>query len=100
MTPVQIRELIQSGEWTSMAIELRPSVNKTPAGAPQPFYCSRIFKYSAPDRFECVATNYADPEGQTHLAKFIIKGSNVSKGNTPFARAPYTLVNFPDTPMK
>ncbi len=74
-----------------MAIELRPSVNKTPAGAPQPFYCSRIFKYSAPDRFECVVTNYADPDGQIPLAQIIIKGHNLWQGEHPIAKGAYNL---------
>jgi hypothetical protein len=33
MTPDQIREFIQDGEWASITVELRPSSNKTPTGA-------------------------------------------------------------------
>src|SRR5258708_421556 len=80
MTPDQIREFIQDGEWASITVELRPSSNKTPTGAPQPFYCSRLFKYSEPDHFECTVINFADPNGKVPLVKIHIKGLNLWRG--------------------
>ncbi len=91
MTPDEIRQFIQQGEWTSIAVELRPSVQKTPAGAPQPFYCTRLFKYSAPDRFECTVMNYADPNGKASLVKIHIRGHNLWQGEHPIAKGAYKL---------
>jgi hypothetical protein len=91
MTPDQIREFIQTGEWTSITVELRPSANKSPTGAPQPFYCSRIFKYTAPDRFECTVIHYADPNGKVPLVKIHIKGHNVWQGMHSIAEGAYSL---------
>jgi hypothetical protein len=91
MTPDQIREFIQDGEWASITVELRPSSNKTPTGAPQPFYCSRLFKYSEPDHFECTVINFADPSGKVPLVKIHIKGLNLWRGEHPIAKGAYNV---------
>ena len=91
MTPEQIKEFIQGVEWVSITPEVRPSANKTATGEPQPFYCSRIFRYSAPDRFECTIMNYADPNGRVPLARIAIKGHNVWQGEHPIAKDAYKL---------
>jgi hypothetical protein len=91
MKPNQIRDFIQNGEWTSITVEVRPSANKTVDGAPQPFYCSRFFKYTGPDRFEGTVLNYADPNGKVPLVKIHIKGHNVWKGEHPVAEGAYNL---------
>jgi hypothetical protein len=89
MTPDQIRKFIQDGEWASITVELRP--NKTPTGAPQPFYCSRLFKYSEPDHFECTVINFADPNGKVPLVKIHIKGLNLWRGEHPIAKGAYNV---------
>ncbi len=91
MTPEQIKEAIQGGEWVSITTEVRPSANKAPTGEPRPFYCSRIFRYSAPDRFECTVMNYADANGKVPLAKIVIKGHNVWQGEHPITKGAYKL---------
>jgi hypothetical protein len=91
MTPDQIREFIQDGEWASITVELRPSSNETPTGAPQPFYCSRLFKYSKPDHFECTVINFADPNGKVPLVKIHIKGFNLWRGEHPIAKGAYNV---------
>jgi hypothetical protein len=70
MSPEEIKEFIRGGAWVSIATEIRPSAAKTASGAPQPFYCSRRFVYSAPDAFECTVMNYADANGRIPLDGF------------------------------
>jgi len=43
MTPEQIKQVIQGGQWVSITTELRPSSNKSATREIQPFYCSRVF---------------------------------------------------------
>src|SRR5205809_7760001 len=91
MTPEQIKEFIQGGEWVSITPEVRPSANKTPTGEPQPVYCSRIFRYSAPDRFECTFMNYSAPNGRVLLARIASYGQYIWKGEQPIAKGASTL---------
>lgn len=91
MTPEQIKQFIQGGEWVSITTELRPSTNKSPTGEIQPFYCSRVFKYSAEDHFECTVMNYADANGKVPLVKIVIKGHNEWQGDHPLAKDAYKL---------
>src|SRR5437588_11602102 len=69
MTPDQIKQVIQEGQWVSITTELRPSTNKSATGEIQPFYCSRVFTYSPGDRFACTVMNYADANGKVPLVK-------------------------------
>ena len=46
MTPEQIKQVIQGGQWVSITTELRPSTNRSAIGEIQPFSCSRVFTYS------------------------------------------------------
>src|SRR5665213_1598224 len=85
MTVDQIKQFIQGGEWVSITTELRPSSAKTATGEPKPFYCSRAFKYSAGDTFECTVINYADPNGKVPLVNIRIKGHTVWQGEHPIA---------------
>lgn len=91
MTPDQIREFIQSGEWANLTVELRPSVNKTSSRAPQPFYCSCLFKYLAPDRFESTVMKFADSNGKVPLVKIHIEGHNLWRGEHRIAKGAYNL---------
>ncbi len=57
----------------------------------QPFYCSRLFKYSAGDRFECTVINYADANGKVPLVSIVIKGDNQCKEPHPIAEDAYKV---------
>ena len=91
MTPEQIKQVIQDGQWISITTELRPSTNKSATGEIQPFYCSRVFTYSPGDRFACTVMNYADPNGKVPLVKIVIKGHNAWRGEHPIAPGAYNL---------
>jgi len=84
MTVDEIRAAIQGGEWVSIAPELRPSQNLV-AGKVQPFFLSRVFKYSPNDKFECTVLNSADPGGKVPLVRIFIKGHIVWQGAHPVA---------------
>jgi len=84
MTVEQIKQFIQ-GEWVSITTEVRPSINAAANGKIQPFYLSRIFKYSPNDKFECTIINYADANGKVPLVKIAIKGHNLWQGEHPLA---------------
>ena len=91
MTPEQIKQAIQGGQWVSITTELRPSTNKSATGEIQPFYCSRVFIYSPGDRFACTVMNYADPNGKVPLVKIEIKGHNAWGAAHPIAPGAYNL---------
>jgi hypothetical protein len=91
MTPDQIKQVIQGGQWVSITTELRPSSNKSPTGEILPFYCSRVFTYAPGDRFACTVINYADPNGKVPLVKIEIKGHNAWQGAHPIAEGAYNL---------
>ncbi len=91
MTPEQITQVIQGGEWVSITTELRPSTNKSATGEIQPFYCSRVFTYSPGDRFACTVMNYADANGKVPLVKIVIQGHNAWQGEHPIAQGAYNL---------
>jgi hypothetical protein len=91
MTPEQIKQAIQGGQWVSITTELRPSTNKSATGEIQPFYCSRVFTYAPDDRFTCTVMNYADANGKVPLVKIVIKGHNAWQGEHPIAKGAYNL---------
>ncbi len=91
MTPEQITQVIQGGQWVSITTELRPSSNKSATGEIQPFYCSRVFTYAPPDRFACTVMNYADANGKVPLVKIVIKGHTAWRGEHPIAPGAYNL---------
>jgi hypothetical protein len=84
MTVEQIKQTIQ-GEWASIAPEVRPSIAKDASGNMKPFYLTRLFKYSANDKFELDMINSADPYGKAPLVKIVIKGHIVWQGDHPIA---------------
>ena len=57
MTAEEIKQYIQGGEWVSITPEVRPSISPSASGGIQPFYLTRVFKYTAVDKFECVVIN-------------------------------------------
>ena len=74
-----------SGEWVSLAPEVRPSANKNPDGTLRPFYLSRVFKYLDDDRFELTINNWADPNGKVEIARIYLRGHISWPGEHPIA---------------
>lgn len=73
------------GDWTSLAPELRPSSLKNPDGSLKPFHLGRDFRYLAGDRFELTVTHFADPLGRVALARMLIRGHMLWRGDHPIA---------------
>src|SRR5271156_3584278 len=84
MTVEQIKQSIL-GEWKSIAPEIRPSIAKNADGTMKPFFLSRVFKYSAGDKFELDVVNFADAYGKVPLVKIVIKGNIAWQGEHPIA---------------
>ncbi len=84
MTLEETKQSIQ-GDWVSIAPELRPSIIKNADGNMKPFYLSRVFRYSAGDKFELAVINSADPYGKAPLVKILIKGHITWQGEHPIA---------------
>ena len=84
MTQEETKQTI-TGEWISIAPEIRPSIAKNADGSLKPFYLTRAFKYSTGDKFELTITNLADAYGKVPLAKLLIKGHTLWQGEHPIA---------------
>jgi hypothetical protein len=86
-TPVSVEQTKQalSGEWVSLAPEIRPSATKNPDGSLRPFYLTRLFKYLGDDRFELTITNSADPYAKVPVAKIYLRGHMLWRGDHPIA---------------
>jgi hypothetical protein len=91
MTTEQIKQFIQGGEWVSITPEVRPSITKSATGDIQPLYCTRVFHYTADDRFELIFMNYADSNAKVPLVKFVIKGHLQWQGEHPIAEGAYKV---------
>lgn len=74
------------GNWTSIAPEVRPSAQKNADGTLKPFYLTRDFTALPDDRFELAISNFADPNGQVPLARLLIKGHMLWRGDHPIAQ--------------
>jgi len=74
-----------TGEWISLAPEIRPSASKSPDGSLKPFYLKREFRYLGEDRFELGIVNSADPNGAVPLARIFIRGHMLWRGAHPIA---------------
>jgi hypothetical protein len=86
-TTMSLIDIKQSlvGTWGSIAPEIRPSAQKNPDGSLRPFYLQREFKYLDGDRFELAIVNSADPYGKAPLARIVIKGHMLWRGEHPIA---------------
>jgi hypothetical protein len=73
MTLQQLRQSIAGSEWTSVAVEIRPSTFRTD-GPVKPFWCTREFYYPDADTFHLTFLNFADPYGKVPTLEMIIKG--------------------------
>lgn len=75
-----------TGTWTSMACELRPSVNPAiPDGKPDPTYLTRDFTYDADGGFEGDITVFADPACSVPAISYSFAGDVVWHGPNPAA---------------
>jgi hypothetical protein len=83
--PMDVDQLKQSlvGDWTSIAPEIRPSAARNPDGTLKPFYLKREFSYLGNDRFQLTVVNSADPYGKVPLARILIKGHMLWRGEHP-----------------
>ena len=72
-----------SGEWISIAPEIRPSSLKNEDGSIKPFYLSRVFKYLPEDKFELNIISYADAYGKVPVTKMLLKGHIIWQGDHP-----------------
>jgi hypothetical protein len=84
MTVEQTKQAI-AGSWTSIAPEIRPSAQKDADGNIKPFYLTREFRSLPNDRFELSIVNSADPYGKVALAKILIRGHMLWRGEHPVA---------------
>jgi hypothetical protein len=84
MTTDEIKHAVL-GDWVSIAPELRPSALKNPDGTLKPFYLTRAFKALPGDQFELTVVNSADPFGKVPLARILIKGHMIWRGDHPIA---------------
>ena len=74
-----------TGDWKSIAVEIRPSAFKNTDGTLKPFYLTRTFTYSSNDHFQLEIINYADAYGKIPLVKLLLKGKVEWKGDHPIA---------------
>ena len=84
MSVEQIKQTM-TGEWESIATEIRPSISKNADGSAKPFYLARKFEYLPGDKFQLEIINSADAYGKVPLAKMLIKGNIVWRGEHPIA---------------
>jgi hypothetical protein len=84
---MNVAELKQSlvGDWTSLAPEIRPSAARNPDGTLKPFYLKRDFSYLGNDRFQLSVVNSADPYAKVPLARILIRGHMLWRGEHPIA---------------
>ncbi len=82
MSIQQIKEKA-TGNWESIATEIRPSNQKNEDGSPKAFYLKRAFTLNPDNSFQLQVTNFADPNGKIPLAQMNIKGTLEWQGNHP-----------------
>jgi hypothetical protein len=96
----QIKQVMESAEWTSISIEIRPSTIKTPEGNIKPLFCSRQFTYPGNDKFQLTFINYADPNGKVPVVSMLIKGHIRFGDRHPIAEGAYELDYVADEGFK
>jgi hypothetical protein len=84
MTTEEIKQAVL-GDWISIAPEERPSALKNPDGTLKPFYLKRDFKALPGDQFELAIVNSADPLGKVPVARIVIKGHMIWRGDHSIA---------------
>jgi hypothetical protein len=61
------------------------SASRNPDGTSKPFYLTREFRALPDDRFELTVINSVDPYGRTPLARIVIEGHMLWRGDHPIA---------------
>jgi hypothetical protein len=87
----QIKQVMESAEWISIATEIRLGIVKTKEGDIKPLFCSRQFIYPGNDRFQLTFINYTDPYGKMPLVRMLIKGHIRFGKAHPIAEGAYEL---------
>lgn len=87
----EIKQFVKGGEWTSLAVELRPSEDRTGSGKIDSFYVTRNFQYLDNDEFIGSIMVYGDPYGKIKLAKFTFKGHTLYGSEHPIADGAYEI---------
>jgi hypothetical protein len=90
MTLQQLKQTLAKSQWTSFAVELRPSTIAS-QGSIKPFYCFREFDYPDSDTFNLLFTSYADPYGKIPLALMTIRGHVRYGQEHPIAPGAYEI---------
>lgn len=79
------------GEWQSIAIELRPTEDRSGTGQIQPTYLTRHFNFISKDKFVGTITMYADNYGEIPLMAFEFKGSLTWGNKHPIANGAWEI---------
>lgn len=79
------------GTWESLSVELRPTEDRTGAGAVTPTYLRRRFTYLSAAQFIGMITLFADNDGQLPLMAFEFKGSLHWGGPHPIAEGAWCI---------
>jgi len=92
---MDLEELKKSitGDWLSIAPEVRPGAQKNADGSIKPFYLSREFSYAVGERFKLKIINSVDPYGKIPMAEILIEGHISWEGQHPIAEGAQK-VNF------
>jgi len=79
------------GEWESLAIELRPTEDRTGSGKITPTYLRRHFTFEEADKFTGVITMFADDYGEAPTMEFEFKGDLKWGGVHPIANGAWSI---------
>lgn len=79
------------GSWTSLAIELRPTEDRSGSGVIEPTRLTRDFIYNDDDTFTGIITMYVDDYGQIPLMAFEFKGHLVWGDAHPIADGAFVI---------
>lgn len=92
-TPKTLEEVqaYSLGEWESIAVELRPTEDRTGSGQIQPTFLRRNFKYLEGDKFVGTISMYTDNYGQIPLMEFEFKGELKWGAEHPIAEGAWKI---------
>ena len=92
-TPATLAEVkaFAVGRWQSLAVELRPTEDRTGTGVIQPTRLTRDFTMAPDDRFTGIIRLYGDDYGRLPLMAFEFAGSLRWGGPHPIAEGAYEI---------
>ncbi|MEM9998372.1 MAG: hypothetical protein AAF809_11775 [Bacteroidota bacterium] len=85
------------GTWVSLAVELRPTEDRTGSGQIEPTYLTRVFTYGPDDTFTGVIRMFGDNYGTLPLFEFAFEGHLVWHGAHPIAEGAFSVDYVLDT---